>query len=81
MSDYISLKVLIAKVEKQNCNPCKRRGVYLDGEQCRSCVLNRVLKQLRRMPTVDVAPMRYGKWVTRNKKKNTAPNHEAKMDE
>ncbi len=67
MSDYISLKVLIAKVEKQNCNPCKRRGVYLDGEQCRSCVLNRVLKQLRRMPTVDVAPVRSWKWVIRNK--------------
>lgn len=67
MSDYISRKALIDKVEKHYCAPCKRRGDDLDGDRCRSCVINSVLEKVRRIPAVDVAPVRYGKWVIRNK--------------
>lgn len=81
MSDYISRKTLIGKVEKHYCAPCKRRGGDLDGDRCRSCVINSVLEKVRRIPAADAVPAYYGKWVIVNKKKNTAPNHEAKMDE
>ena len=67
MSDYISRTALIDKVEKHYCAPCKRRGGGLDGDRCRSCVINSVLEKVRRIPAVDVAPVRYGKWVIRNK--------------
>ena len=67
MSDYISRKALIDKVEKHYCAPCKRRGGDLDGDRCRSCVINSVLEKVRRIPAVDVAPVRSGKWVIRNK--------------
>ena len=81
MSNYISRKALISKLEKHYCASCKRQGVDLDGDHCRSCVINSVLEKIRRLPAADVVPAYYGKWVIRNKKKNTAPNYEAKMDE
>lgn len=45
MSDYISRKALIGKVEKHYCAPCKWRGGDLDGDRCRSCVINSVLER------------------------------------
>lgn len=81
MSSYISRKALISKLEKHYCASCKRKGVDFDVDRCRSCVINSVLEKIRRLPAADVAPMYYGKRVIRNKKKNTAPKHEAEMDE
>ena len=63
MSDYISRKALIGKVEKHYCAPCKWRGGDLDGDRCRSCVINSVLEKVRRIPAVDVAPVVYGLWI------------------
>lgn len=67
MSDCISRKAIIDKVEKQYCAPCKRQGGDLDEDHCCSCVINDVLEKVRRIPAVNVAPVRSWKWVTRNK--------------
>ena len=63
MSDYISREALIDKVEKHYCAPCKGRGGDLDGDWCRSCVINSVLEKVRGIPAADVAPVRRGRWI------------------
>lgn len=50
MSDYISREALIGKVEKHYCAPCKGQGGDLDGDWCRSCVINSVLEKVREFP-------------------------------
>lgn len=55
MSDYISREALIGKVEKHYCAPCKGQGGDLDGDWCRSCVINSVLEKVRGIPAADVA--------------------------
>ena len=62
MSDYISREALIGKVEKHYCAPCKGQGGDLDGDWCRSCVINSVLEKVRGIPAADVAPVRRGNW-------------------
>ena len=62
MSDYISREALIGKVEKHYCAPCKGQGGDLDGNWCRSCVINSVLEKVRGIPAADVAPVRRGNW-------------------
>ena len=62
MSDYISREALIGKVEKHYCAPCKGQGGDLDGDWCRSCVINSVLEKVRGSPAADVAPVRRGNW-------------------
>ena len=62
MSDYISREALIDKVEKHYCAPCKGQGGDLDGDWCRSCVINSVLEKVRGIPAADVAPVRRGNW-------------------
>ena len=62
MSDYISRETLIGKVEKHYCAPCKGQGGDLDGDWCRSCVINSVLEKVRGIPAADVAPVRRGNW-------------------
>lgn len=62
MSDYISREALIGKVEKHYCAPCKGQGGDLDGDWCRSCVINSVLEKVRGIPAADVAPVRHGRW-------------------
>ena len=63
MSDYISREALIGKVEKHYCAPCKGQGGDLDGDWCRSCVINSVLEKVRGIPAADVAPVRRGRWT------------------
>ena len=58
MSDYISREALIGKVEKHYCAPCKGQGGDLNGDRCRSCVINSVLEKVRGIPAADVAPVR-----------------------
>lgn len=55
MSDHISREALIGKVEKHYCAPCKGQGGDLDGDWCRSCVINSVLEKIREFPAADVA--------------------------
>ena len=62
MSDYISREALIGKVEKHYCAPCKGQGGDLDGDWCRSCVINSVLEKVRGIPAADVVPVRRGNW-------------------
>lgn len=62
MSDHISRKALIGKVEKHYCAPCKGQGGDLDGDWCRSCVINSVLEKVRGIPAADVAEVRRGRW-------------------
>ena len=63
MSDYISREALIGKVEKHYCAPCKGQGGDLDGDWCRSCVINSVLEKVRGIPAADVAPVVHGRWI------------------
>ena len=63
MSDYISREAFIANVEKRYCDPCKGQGGDLNGDWCRSCVINSVLKMVRDAPAADVEPVRHGRWV------------------
>ena len=63
MSDYISREALIGEIEKHYCAPCKGQGGDLDGDWCRSCVINSVLEKVRRIPAADVAEVRHGKWI------------------
>lgn len=60
MSDYISREALIGKVEKHYCAPCKGQGGDLDGDWCRSCVIDSVLEKVRGIPAADVAPVLHG---------------------
>ena len=60
MSDYISREALIGKVEKHYCAPCKGQGGDLDGDWCRSCVINSVLEKVRGIPAADVVPVAHG---------------------
>lgn len=62
MSDYISREAFIANVEKRYCDPCKGQGGDLNGDWCRSCVINSVLKMVRDAPAADVEPVRHGEW-------------------
>lgn len=62
MSDHISREALIGKVEKHYCAPCKGQGGDLDGDWCRSCVINSVLEKIRGIPAADVAEVRRGRW-------------------
>ena len=62
MSDHISREALIGKVEKHYCAPCKGQGGDLDGDWCRSCVINSVLEKVRGIPAADVAVVRHGRW-------------------
>lgn len=62
MSDYISREAIIGKVEKHYCAPCKGQGGDLNGDWCRSCVINSVLEKVRGIPAADVAPVRHGRW-------------------
>ena len=66
MSDYISREALIGKVEKHYCAPCKGQGGDLNGDWCRSCVINSVLEKVRGIPATDVAPVRRGRWIEEN---------------
>ena len=50
MSDYISREAIIGKMEKHYCAPCKGQGGDLDGDWCRSCVINSVLEKVRESP-------------------------------
>lgn len=45
MSDCISRKAIIDRVEKQYCAPCKRQDGDLDENHCCSCVINDVLER------------------------------------
>lgn len=62
MSDYISREAIIGKVEKHYCAPCKGQGGDLDGDWCRSCVINSVLEKVRGIPAADVVEVVHAKW-------------------
>lgn len=61
MSDYISRKALIGKVEKHYCAPCKGQDGDLGGDWCRACVIHSVLGKIRGIPAADVQTVR--RWI------------------
>ena len=60
--EYIIREAFIDEVTKRYCSPCIEYGYDLDGEWCRDCVINGVLKMVRDAPAADVEPVRHGAW-------------------
>lgn len=49
------------------CNVCSS----LDGERCRDCEINEVLRLIDNTPTVEAEPVKHGRWLNRIQKDGT----------
>ena len=68
MAEYIDREAFKKSVEERYCLPCKAEGKDYNGCRCRACWVDDMLDEVDCFqPAADVAPVRHGHWVEKEK--------------
>ena len=68
MNEYIDRDAFKESVEERYCLPCKEVGKDYNGCRCRACWVDDMLDEVDCFqPAADVAPVRHGRWVEKEK--------------
>ena len=59
MTEYIEREALMRRIKEIHCAECDS----YHGVRCRACWVDDTLDYIDSEPTVDVAPVRHGRWI------------------
>ena len=63
MTEYIEREALMRRIKEIHCAECDS----YHGVRCRACWVDDTLNYIDSEPTVDVAPVRHGRWIEKDK--------------
>ena len=66
MAEYIERDALMRRIKEIHCAECDS----YHGVRCRACWVDDTLDYIDSEPAADVAPVRHGRWIVRNKGMN-----------
>ena len=67
MAEFINREAFKKSVEERYCKPCKAEGKDHNGCWCRACWVDDMLDEVECFQPADVAPVRHGRWVEKEK--------------
>ena len=79
MTEYIEREAFLKDIEERYCLPCKEEGKDHNGCKCRACWVDDMRGDVIDAPAADVAPVRHGRWICRNKWKPSEFKYECSI--
>ena len=67
MAEYIEREAFLKDIEERYCLPCKEVGKDHKGCKCRACWVDDMRGDAIDAPAADVAPVRHGRWIEKDK--------------